>query len=87
VDEILGYATQPGQPHRWRHLQVHELITHSPTGFLMYITFVAVFCTFMIYRVSPKYGTKNPMVYLSICSLVGSVSVMSIKVSSPGRVD
>jgi hypothetical protein len=36
----------------------------------------------MIWRVVPKYGTKNPMVYLSICSLVGSVSVMAIKVSS-----
>ncbi|KAJ9099804.1 hypothetical protein QFC21_003803 [Naganishia friedmannii] len=30
-------------------------------------------------RPVPKYGTKNPMVYLSICSLVGSVSVMAIK--------
>lgn len=35
----------------------------------------------MIFKVAPKYGTKNPMVYLSICSLVGSVSVMAIKVS------
>ena len=51
----------------------------------MYITFVAVFSTFMIYRVAPKYGTKNPMVYLSICSLVGSVSVMSIKVTPDGQ--
>lgn len=34
----------------------------------------------MIYRVVPTYGTKTPLVYLSICSLVGSVSVMAIKV-------
>ncbi|EFE30928.1 uncharacterized protein ARB_02121 [Trichophyton benhamiae CBS 112371] len=33
----------------------------------------------MIYRVSPKYGKKNPLVYISICSTVGSVSVMSVK--------
>ena len=33
----------------------------------------------MIYRVVPTHGTKNPLVYLSICSLVGSVSVMAIK--------
>lgn len=33
----------------------------------------------MIFRVVPRYGTTNPMVYLSICSLVGSVSVMAIK--------
>jgi magnesium transporter len=33
----------------------------------------------MIYKVSPKYGRKNPLVYLSICSTVGSLSVMAIK--------
>jgi hypothetical protein len=33
----------------------------------------------MIYRVAPKYGRKNPLIYISICSTVGSVSVMSIK--------
>ena len=33
----------------------------------------------MIYRVAPRYGRKNPLVYISICSTVGSVSVMSIK--------
>lgn len=52
-------------------------------GFLAYITFVAVFSLYMIYRVVPTHGTRNPMVYLSICSLVGSVSVMAIKVSFP----
>jgi hypothetical protein len=33
----------------------------------------------MIYYFSPRYGTKNPVIYISICSLVGSVSVMAIK--------
>jgi magnesium transporter len=33
----------------------------------------------MIYRIAPKYGKKNPLIYLSICSTVGSVSVMSVK--------
>lgn len=33
----------------------------------------------MIYKVAPKYGKSNPLIYLSICSTVGSVSVMSIK--------
>lgn len=56
--------------------QVETLLT---AAFLIYITFVAAFSTFMIVRVVPKYGQKNPMVYLSICSLVGSVSVMAIK--------
>jgi hypothetical protein len=40
---------------------------------------VTVYSLYMIYRVAPIYGTKNPLVYLSICSLVGSISVMAIK--------
>ena len=33
----------------------------------------------MIYKVVPRYGRTNPSVYISICSVVGSVSVMAIK--------
>lgn len=33
----------------------------------------------MIYKVAPKYGKKNPMIYLSICSTAGSISIMAIK--------
>ncbi|KIW04890.1 uncharacterized protein PV09_04065 [Verruconis gallopava] len=48
-------------------------------GFLFYCALVTVFALVMIYRVSPRYGKKNPMVYLSICSTVGSVSIMAVK--------
>jgi hypothetical protein len=33
----------------------------------------------MIYGVAPTQGSTNPLVYISICSLVGSVSVMAVK--------
>jgi len=33
----------------------------------------------MIYKIAPIYGKKNPLIYISICSTVGSVSVMSVK--------
>ena len=45
----------------------------------MYCFTVFVFSIVMIYGVVPKYGRTNPLVYISICSLVGSVSVMAIK--------
>ncbi|KAL4873852.1 hypothetical protein BDV12DRAFT_54212 [Aspergillus spectabilis] len=48
-------------------------------GFLVYCLAVAIFSTVMIYRVAPLYGKRNPLVYISICSTVGSVSVMSVK--------
>ncbi|BFZ55394.1 hypothetical protein PYCC9005_002435 [Savitreella phatthalungensis] len=48
-------------------------------GFMFYCFAVGVFAVTMIYRVAPQYGKSNPLVYISICSTVGSVSVMSIK--------
>lgn len=33
----------------------------------------------MIYKIAPKHGKKNPLVYISICSTVGSVSIMAVK--------
>lgn len=33
----------------------------------------------MIYKIAPVHGKKNPLIYLSICSTVGSVSVMAVK--------
>lgn len=51
----------------------------SYTGFLLYCFCVTVFTLVMIYAVAPRYGRSNPLVYVSICSVVGSVSVMAIK--------
>jgi hypothetical protein len=48
-------------------------------GFLFYCAIVAVFAFVMIYKIAPKYGKKNPLVYISICSTVGSISIMAIK--------
>lgn len=47
--------------------------------FLIYITF-AILTTFVLIAVyAPKYGNTNVLVYVLICSLVGSLSVMSCK--------
>lgn len=46
---------------------------------MAYCFFVAAFTLTMIYKIAPKYGSKSPIVYISICSLVGSISVMAIK--------
>ncbi|KAI0362914.1 DUF803-domain-containing protein [Pilatotrama ljubarskyi] len=48
-------------------------------GFLFYCFVVLVVSLILVYVVAPRYGRANPMVYISICSLVGSVSVMAIK--------
>lgn len=48
-------------------------------GFMMYCLTVLLACLFMAYKVAPKYGRTNPIVYLSIASMAGSVSIMAIK--------
>lgn len=54
------------------------MLTSTP-GYLLYCFVVVVFATVMIYKIAPIHGKKNPLIYLSICSTVGSVSVMSVK--------
>ncbi|XXG96665.1 phosphatidylinositol-3-phosphatase ymr1 [Hypoxylon texense] len=48
-------------------------------GFLLYCAAVAIFAGVMVYKIAPVHGKKNPLIYLSICSTVGSVSIMSVK--------
>ncbi|KAJ7037310.1 DUF803-domain-containing protein [Mycena alexandri] len=48
-------------------------------GFLLYCFTVLVFSLIMAYGVAPRYGRTNPLVYISIASLVGGVSVMFVK--------
>ncbi|KHJ36437.1 putative duf803 domain membrane protein [Erysiphe necator] len=64
-----------------RDIQTIDEILHYAIqpGFLTYCLVVIVFNTIMIYRIAPIYGKKNPLIFLSICSTVGSVSVMSVK--------
>jgi hypothetical protein len=76
VDEVLNLAIQPGTQ---LEAQGDTQYWRAFTGFLFYCLFVAVFSIFMIYKIAPKYGRKNPLIYLSICSTTGSVSIMFIK--------
>lgn len=46
---------------------------------MLYCIAAVVFSLVMIYKYGPLYGKKNPLVYISICSTVGSVSIMAIK--------
>ncbi|KAK3113678.1 hypothetical protein LTR53_008793 [Teratosphaeriaceae sp. CCFEE 6253] len=59
---------------------IDELLHYALSlGFLAYGALVLAFDIFMIYFVAPKYGKRNPIIYLSICSTAGSVSIMAIK--------
>lgn len=59
---------------------VDEILGYATKpGFLFYCFMVTLYSLFMIYKIVPQYGHTNPMIYISICSSVGSISVMSIK--------
>ncbi|KAG8891439.1 hypothetical protein FRB99_003597, partial [Tulasnella sp. 403] len=59
---------------------VDEILNYAiQPGFLLYCVTVFTFTMVMITTIAPRYGKKNPLVYLSICSLVGSITVMASK--------
>ncbi|KAF3902518.1 hypothetical protein ABW21_db0204551 [Orbilia brochopaga] len=46
-------------------------------GFLSYAGVVIAACLFVIFWVGPRYGEKSMLVYLSVCSLIGGLSVVA----------
>jgi magnesium transporter len=46
-------------------------------GFLSYAGVIIVGCVFIALWVGPRYGKKSMLVYLSICSLIGGLSVVA----------
>ena len=46
---------------------------------MLYCLTVFIFALVMIIKVVPRYGRSTPLAYISICSLVGSISVMATK--------
>jgi drug/metabolite transporter (DMT)-like permease len=46
-------------------------------GFLSYAGVIILLCTFIALWVAPRYAKKSMLVYLSICSLIGGLSVVA----------
>lgn len=57
-------------------IQDMKKLVISP-GFLSYAGVIIVGCTVVALWLGPKYGKKTMMVYLSICSLIGGLSVVA----------
>lgn len=54
----------------------------SASGFLTYVAAAIVATVLLIWVTPPEWGTTNIFIYVSICSLVGSLSVVSCKVGT-----
>ncbi|CAD5163617.1 probable magnesium transporter NIPA2 [Musa acuminata AAA Group] len=48
-------------------------------GFIVYFCVVMILVVFLIVHLVPRYGQTNLVVYVGICSLMGSLTVMSVK--------
>ena len=46
-------------------------------GFLSYAGVIIVGCSFIAWWAGPRYGKKSMLVYLSICSMIGGLSVVA----------
>ncbi|KAJ6572133.1 magnesium transporter NIPA-domain-containing protein [Mycena capillaripes] len=81
----LGIAeTQPGRENRVTYdarpgEQPRPASILSHKSFLLYCLTVCIISVVLAYAVVPKKGRTNPVVYISIASLIGSVSVMFVK--------
>ena len=61
-------------------LTVDQILHYAmQPGFLFYCLLITIFAGVMITTIAPKYGKKNPLIYISICSTVGSISIMAVK--------
>ncbi|AMD22399.1 HGR060Wp [Eremothecium sinecaudum] len=59
---------------------VDEILEYAKQpAFVIYVLVVTIFSVYMIMKVCPYYGDRDPLVYISVCSAVGSVSIMAVK--------
>ncbi|KAL5146644.1 putative magnesium transporter NIPA4 [Glycine soja] len=64
------------QEHNLTTNQEHNL---STAAFLFYAALVITAIFILIFHFIPLYGQTHIMVYIGVCSLVGSITVMSVK--------
>lgn len=50
-----------------------------PSGFIVYAVCVVGSSLVLIFAVAPRFGQKNVLVYILICSVIGSLSVSCVK--------
>ncbi|KAG9287714.1 hypothetical protein G9A89_004117 [Geosiphon pyriformis] len=55
---------------QFQHLFLHPV-------FLTYASVAMFLSIIVIWKIAPKYGSKNMLVYIGICSLIGSLSVVA----------
>lgn len=55
------------------------LSSAPPEGYIVFAVLLLVFCLILIFIIAPRYGQRNILVYIIICSVIGSFSVSAVK--------
>jgi drug/metabolite transporter (DMT)-like permease len=77
IGAVVIAANAPSQP-AVTDIQDMKRLVLSP-GFLSYAGVIIIGCAIVALWVAPKYGKKSMMVYLTVCSLIGGLSVICIQ--------
>lgn len=51
----------------------------SSEGYIVFAVLLLVFCLILIFVIAPRYGQRNILVYIVICSVIGAFSVSAVK--------
>ncbi|KAK2491509.1 hypothetical protein MC885_016336 [Smutsia gigantea] len=49
------------------------------TGYIVFSVLLLVLCLILIFVIAPRHGQRNILVYIAICSVIGSFSVSAVK--------
>ncbi|XP_037655444.1 magnesium transporter NIPA4 [Choloepus didactylus] len=49
------------------------------TGYIVFAVLLLVFCLILIFVLAPRYGQRNILIYIIICSVIGAFSVTAVK--------
>ncbi|XP_058180973.1 probable magnesium transporter NIPA2 isoform X1 [Rhododendron vialii] len=78
---LVGSTTIVLHAPQERKIESVREVWHLATepGFLVYTGIVLVLVVILIFMIVPRYGPSHLIVYIGICSLTGSLTVMSVK--------
>ena len=75
IGSVVIVMNAPGQSSA-KDIQEMKHFVIAP-GFLTYAGVIIVGCAFVAFWAGPRYGKKSMLVYLTICSLIGGLSVVA----------
>ncbi|XVF84586.1 hypothetical protein PTKIN_Ptkin17bG0049000 [Pterospermum kingtungense] len=78
---VVGSTTIVLHAPQERKIESVKDVWHLATepGFLVYTCLIVIVVAVLIFRYAPRYGQTHMIVYVGICSLMGSLTVMGVK--------